>query len=364
MPGIAISAFRIRIPSFAWALLFLASIELLLRFWIAWPNEDLSTPSYRNDFPYRGWPEYVSQREGQKDLILIGNSQGVGAEFPRVEDIYAHKLYHTLKAADPQIRLHNWSQLGVLTHQLAILTDRALRPPPRAILMLVSLANFNPHSTDLLGRDATDIPLILGADRMLGGAGIPGLLETRLDARLTYSFQNFSDIGRSRTAFQDMLAEKLPVRHHRLVFGGRHIRSARIPLHQRPKRSDTRIQRPLQVPMDHERWETQFRQKQLPEALGFYRWLHARLTPLNTRLVWVWMPHGNRANETAALSAMRSIKQEFCQRLIADGHQCEDLDGKLPMAAFLNQDVASHLSRTGHDLMAEMLTPIIINGLH
>ena len=353
------------LPALAWVVFFLVAAELALRSWITWPNADISPPHYRNDFPYRGWPEYVSQREDHKDLILIGNSQGVGVEFSDRESIYAHRLYREIRRHDDELRLHNWSQTGVMTHQIGILTASALAGKPHALILVVSLTNFNKSAAGVLHRDATDVSLLLGTELMgTRWSGIPGLERSRTDDKLLTLFQSVSDIGRSRELLLDIAAGRVERRLHRFVFGVRRMQNTQRALKDRPVSVTRRINRPLQVPMTHDHWDRQFREQQYPVLENYYDWLQPRLRDAGTRLIWVWMPHGNLGREGAALSAMTPVKAEFCGRLRADGHSCTDLHGQMSAEDFAHDDISSHLSRSGHARMADLMMPVILDALH
>ena len=333
---------------------------------MSWPNEIAERPFLRNSTQYRGWPEYVSRVEQSKDLILLGNSQGVGTELPNVSDTYAAQVYDALKDRDPSLALHNWSVTGLMAHQLELLALKALSHDPALMILSVSLHNFNPTAKVSLARDETDIPLLV-ADPWLFGKELLNskiIRNTAFDEIVRAVFKSISATGRSRTAGFDRLAAKIPADMERFVFGHWRPQPVLIPIHQRQEVTEPAPIRLLQINSPESHWDNQFRRKQLPVATEFYQRLKTQAEERGTKLLWIWMPFARRQDTSAILESMKKIHQEFCAKLILDGTQCVDFSDALDSQKFISPDLASHLTRPGHAEMAELMTPAIFDALY
>ena len=342
-------------------------VELFIRGLVSWPNEAAEPPYLRNPTPYRGWPEYVSRTEAnKKNLILLGNSQGVGTELPDVSTIYAYKAYNALAKRDPSLALHNWSVTGLLAHQLELLSLKALSYDPALLILSVSLHNFNPTGELTLIRDETDIPLLMWDVDVLSRDWLrTSLVRNSSSSELVRIFFNkVSAIGRARTAGFDRLAQEVPWKMHRLVFGHRRPQPVLTPIYDRKETSQPTQIRPLQINSPESHWDRQFRGKQLPVALEFYGRLKQKSMEHGTKIVWVWMPFARRDDTSTLLDAMQKIHIEFCALVIADGSKCLDFSEELDPDYFISADLSSHLTRTGHEQMAKLVTTEILDALY
>ena len=340
--------------------------ELVVSKIVGWPNEQAEPPYLRNETPYRGWPEYVSNVEKKRDIVLLGNSQGVGTELPDVSSIYAAQVNDALARHDHSIALHNWSVTGLLAHQLELLSLKALSHGPELIVLSVSLHNFNPTGKLTLSRDETDISLMTWDTTLLSRDLLSSSLirNTSKDGLIRAWLNRVSATARSRTALFDWLASKVPWRLHRLIFGHSRPQPVLTPIYERTEILEPAPIRHLQIKSPEAHWDKQFRGKQLPVAVDYYEWLNRQAEKRGTRLLWIWMPFARRDDTSTILRSMGRIHTEFCAQLKSDGNQCVDLSQALQPDKFISGDLSSHLTRPGHSEMAGLLTKEILDALY
>ena len=357
---------KLKSSAIFWFLLFVCLAEIGARF--ASPYSDIiaeARPYLRNPLPYRGWPEYVSVTAGRYDLVLLGNSQAVGIEYPIADDIYSSQLATLLRGNNPEVVLHNWSVVGLRHHQLELLALKAVERRQKLLIFVVSLNNFGSVTERSIVKDPTDIPELLGDFSLF-----PDILRSqlavsaKLDSAILSAIRRQSALARSRTRFFDFIAQRLPRRHQAMVFGHRRSTRAMTPISQRKEVAMAQQVTPMQVRMSKQRWINQLRTKQLIQARTLYRNVSRVLDESHSKMVWIWMPFALREDTRHILEAMQVVHQEFCQNLRADGVTCMDLSDGIAPEFFISPDLSSHLSKPGHKAMAALMEPIILDAIH
>ena len=355
--------------TFVWFVALCICLEMGARFFYPLSSAHQDAPAKRNETTLRNWPEYIAGSADHDQLMVyISNSQAVGIEYADSRQIYPSLMRDSLRHSTPKLRLENWALTGMNAEQIELFTLQAVERNARYMVIAVSLINFDNKRNYRFGRDRSDLSLLVGKASFwlaLHQTFIGSFIDW--DERLSNTVSLYSRAGRLRSVFLDHLAAKVERRWHQVLFGHLRSRSAlkRIDEQTAAQVPDQNAEiRKVTNPMSAENWEKSFRSGKLPRLKAVYTHLRARLNEHDIKLLWIWVPVGANKYNQGAIEGQKPIIGDFCAQVIEDGWGCEDLTEALPASGFLPSTFSSHLNLQGHQLQAELITPILRRAIH
>ncbi|MCK9460910.1 MAG: hypothetical protein M0R80_14830 [Proteobacteria bacterium] len=320
----------------------------------------------RNPLKHRGWPEYLDASEGGRPLVvLISNSQGVGAEVDDPHKIYAAALRRHLSAKG--YAFENWSMGGLRTTEVELLTLEAARRRAVQVLMILTVNNFDPPARVDLKFPFSDLTLVAGSP-----AHWTRLSGTRFMARSSFEdlavafVELSSSLARSRLAVTDLVAARVPLNAQPLIVG-REVRPG--PRLDGLRDPDVSMYFPSRDLTEQElgrrrgarrgkvqEWVADQADLRLETFRAVYPGIRARLAESGTSLTWVWNPIAPSAAAGDALAA-RDRFIEAATTLIEDsGATCHDMTGVIEPEHF---ETLGHFDEDGHREFAQVLLPVV-----
>jgi len=146
-------------------LLPLLCLELFMQYDLPYlPSDD---HGIRNKYFRRKWPEYVDIRKNDnnvniKKIVFIGASQGFGREIDE-ELVFTNQLQQLFNENNDNVKVYNWSVPGAISHDVFILTAKAITLGFDHIVISLFANNFAKEATPRpISYSINDIPLILG----------------------------------------------------------------------------------------------------------------------------------------------------------------------------------------------------------
>jgi len=359
----------IRSPFF-WFLALLLCGEVVASIYAPYRHLPTASETARNPLPLRGWPEHLRPGDGVRaaNVAIVSNSQGVGMEVADPQDLYPHHLEQAFKATGHDVNIENWSVSGLRSDQIELLSMVAAERAMDLLVIVTEIKSLDVTGSTRLGANSDDLDLVAGHARFWPAILSSRLLgETRWDELLHRFLAVNSGIVRLRHYALDLLAAILPLEDHVLVFGHRRSRYALDPVASRPVTPGSDLPREegvsyITVPAGT--WETQFRRNRVPTFDKLFPQLDERLRESGTKLVWTWMPIYPGASTADMRAGAEPVYRDLCTRMSRAGVRCLDLTDALPATAFVTASASSHLNRTGHRTMADLLLPTIDDALH
>ena len=124
-------------------------------------GKDRRNPHFR-----RGWPEYTNSHQRKSNCIriaFVGNSQGFGREILGTQ-LYTTRFQEILEIQkDKNFEILNWSAPGAITHDLFVLSAKALAQKMDYLFIVTYSQNFmKTISRQPLSYSILDVPYIIG----------------------------------------------------------------------------------------------------------------------------------------------------------------------------------------------------------
>lgn len=304
-----------------------------------------ASESIVNPRDIRAMPEYVADRavaDPRPLTVLISNSQGAYDGIDAAA-VYPALLRERLKAT----RLENWSVDGLRSVELELLTRQALRRGAQTVVIVVGALSIDPQQVATIDYGHTDTDVLLAEPSLwrtlAGGVTFAHIDRDQFAARL---LRANVPLVRARTAFRDMLAERLPQRLHEPLFGHR-----LTPLIAGPKvaASKARWGRDMsKEPTPH------INDKKLRPALETLELLASSLAreSSGTRIIWCWQPVAYGRLDPRTRGEGARLYELAAPILTAHGFEVHDFSTAIADDYFF--DVTHFLPR-GHAAMADLM---------
>lgn len=325
---------------------------------------DKNEPYARHVTPFKGWPEYVNKVSGNRDVILLSNSQALGGEYKDSKLIYAAQLQQDFKNVDDSLQLYNRAKSDLNAFELELLSAHSLAQSPELLIINVSLKNFDPIINAKRQIDQTDISLLLfNKDVFTSGIQAFSQLGMPLHALIKPVITKLSYLYRTRHDLLRFLSQNQRLDIPRLLMGNyrrqNDLRSIDI-----RETSLFPAQESFPELKDIKALRMYYEKNNQLNLNQFYSRLQQHLSERKTQLLWVWMPLVENEKTNAFIESTTAIQTTFCDRLIMQGHQCVDLSLSLDNSHFYNTHSASHLNKQGHQVFAKKLKPLVLDVLY
>jgi hypothetical protein len=320
----------------------------------------------RNAFGNRAWPEYLDAADDARPLVvLVSNSQGVGAEIGDQNATYAALLRAHLVSEG--YRFENWSTRGLRTTELELLVLRAVSRHARHILFVVTANNFDPEERINLRYPFSDLTLLAGSPALWPAARHALFMRnTSVDELLLMFASLHSNLVRSRAAVIDLAAARFPLDAHKYLFG-REVRreammdamadptiSAYLPSSSLPDASlERRRAALLENPAE---WKIGRRDERAETLRSLLPVIKEELWAARAHATWVWQPLTAGAASPKARASLGEFVERATPLIEANGMRCHDLIDAMGPELFAT---GGHLNAAGHERFAGLLIPII-----
>ena len=349
-----------------WLLLILVLLEPAAFYFLPYRDHPAAGDVYRNPTDKRAWPEYLRERAGARDrlVVLIGNSQAVGKEILDPGDIYFGLLKKQLSLGGYPVALENWSSGGLRTVDVELLSIQAIKRRAAQIIFVLSYRNVDHPFQLRLDYPSSDINLLAGDPFFW-----PYLRDTTfypntsLHDLLRRFFILHSNLLRLRIPIYDMLAAHLPSTVHRYVFGYRILPREQLDPTPRAPHVERVVDPRYLVEADEAEKLPITGPDMLLRLATFTRFLDSlelRFSGTGIKCSLAWMPLARSSMDDAGHARLQSFIEAANRAAGAKGMDTYDFTDLVPGSNFYTY---SHMDAQGHRLLAEALLPIILNEL-
>jgi len=278
--------------------------------------------------------------------------------------IYAACLQKQFEQAALPVKLENWSSGGIRTSDIELLSMQAIRRDVDLVIFVLGYSNFDfPDKLDI-DYSPSDINLLAGRPSFWRH-----IKDSSFSKNITYHdivkrllFLQ-SSLVRSRIPAYDRLAEAIPVKQHKYVFG--HELEPVIYL-DGPYTQKTRDRfpdptyilqsgQPVLSAISPDRM-----QQRLETFKDFVPRLNRRLSDNNIDFVWVWMPALAQMFTPASNTIMSVFKSHAADLFKESQIKFFDFRDAIPKEYFFS---VNHFDARGHKVLADKLFPIIKHEL-
>ena len=356
---------RVRFP-LTWCLLLLLVGEVVATVGSPYARTPRAQDVSRIPTNARGWPEYLNPGESPAAwrVAVVGNSQATTRELADERQLFTALLNRRLAADGLPVLVENWSVDGLRSDQIELLMVQARTRGIDLLVLVVSVANLDLERNFRFDRHVADVDLLAGQPRAW-----PWLEHTTALADLSSHqigwrwLQLGSALARSRTVVLDLVGQHVPARYHRQLFG-RFLLTAptqaivAAPASPFPSGASPRS------PAPSERTSAmlqQFRRSRLPTVERLVATARRLLVSEGTGFAWVWGPVRPWPDGSVA-HAVAPFAGEVCDSLT--DVPCLNLAELLPVERFFERRRSSHYDALGHQQVADVLHPLIVDELY
>ena len=355
---------------FFWFAAFLLLAELASYSMLPYRNHPTAAQVPRNPTKHRGWPEYLDVTgDSRKLVVLISNSQAMGAELENSSEIYFALARGRIQ--NDSVAMENWSSGGVRTTEVELLALEAMERNADLVVMALAINNFDERQKLNLDFPFSDIPLFAGHPAIW--SNMPGCLfmeNTKLEDILSRIVTFHSSFARSRMVVSDAVASRTPMKMHRWALG-REVRPGnRLDALKDPDVSIYYPDRDLVEEELRSRREARSKRKRhldrnqslrrLETFQRFYAPLRAKLKKTRTKLVWIWTPQKPGMYTHAGYASEREFLDTATETIRNSGVNCHDLIDFVEQKYFVTP---GHFNRRGHEIFAQKVVEIVRDEL-
>ncbi len=133
------------------------------------PDVPDSLDAYRNEFRFRGYPEYLlglSRADESRPLVLLSNSQAYSGELAARQGYPAQleRLLNERRAGDgTPWRVHNWSVDGTTSMEYMLMAARLKSLDPEVVVVSIGYADFRgQNANEGFSHCRSDLPRLVG----------------------------------------------------------------------------------------------------------------------------------------------------------------------------------------------------------
>jgi len=290
-------------------------------------------------------------------LIEVNNSKGNTLELAQESALLSAQLEQGFANSGDVKRVENWSVTGIRTSQIDILLTHAVSLGVPQVVVMASISNIDPEREYEFDNHPADIDLLVGNPatwKLLSKTH--SLSNISFNQKMIRFLKLYSNLFKARTHFETWLADRLPAKYHKTLFGRfLHQDTPLVILDQ--KLADPAVKRPKNTDtVVGERFLTAFKLNRGSTLDHLIESISTLQKESETEIIFIFDPVTPQ-DDTSISHGLSPFADLSCSKVT--DFTCLNWTSLLPREVFYNRSFGSHYDIRGQKQVAKELLGVL-----